>query len=273
MEPEQRRRICAEIAVHLRRMTVVTDHAVVRHAPPELTSNSAVAVLTALADRGAQRPRDLLASVPITSGGLSKVLDRLELLGWVERRLPVDAVDGRAITVHLSARGRRQWTRLQQAALDAMLSSAAEAKEIIRLCEEYGVDTSTGASPAVHPLGFGSRVGIGLAEIIETRAGVPLEVNDFVVLALAFTEGPVRPRSIIDTVGLTSGGATKLVDRLVAAGLLSRTFGAVDDDHRAVLVGITRRGERALIPVLDGIDPYVGAIHRLMYSLATASAA
>jgi DNA-binding MarR family transcriptional regulator len=269
---ERRREICAEIAIRLRRITVVVDHAIARNAPAELTANSAVAVLTALVDHGPQRPRELLESVPITSGGLSKLLDRLEQLGLVERRVPVGVDDGRAITIHLSARGRRQWNRLQTVSLDALGSCAADAKEILRLCDDAGAAPAGDSGETVDLLHFGSRLGLGLADIIESRSSVALEVNDFIVLAVAFVEGPVRPRRIVDAVGLTSGGTTKLVDRLVTNGLVSRKFGALDDDHRAVLVSITRAGERTLLPVLDGIGEQIGAIRSLMQSLMRSSA-
>ena len=47
-------------------------------------------------------------------------------------------------------------------------------------------------------------------------------------------------------VGLTTGGTTKLLDRMEAAGLIHRTYGAIDNDHRGVQVELTARGRTLL---------------------------
>jgi DNA-binding MarR family transcriptional regulator len=66
------------------------------------------------------------------------------------------------------------------------------------------------------------------------------------VLCLLDLEGPTRPSAIADVVGLTSGGTTKLLDRMEGAGLIHRTYGAIDNDHRGVEVELTVRGRTLL---------------------------
>ncbi len=66
------------------------------------------------------------------------------------------------------------------------------------------------------------------------------------VLCLLDLDGPTRPGVIAEVVGLTSGGTTKLLDRMEAAGLLHRTYGAIDTDHRGVEVVLTARGRTLL---------------------------
>ena len=66
------------------------------------------------------------------------------------------------------------------------------------------------------------------------------------VLCLLDLDGPTRPGMIADVVDLTSGGTTKLLDRMEAAGLIHRSYGAIDSDHRGVEVELTDRGRTLL---------------------------
>lgn len=66
------------------------------------------------------------------------------------------------------------------------------------------------------------------------------------VLCLLDLEGPERPGAIGELVGLTSGGTTKLLDRMENAGLIKRSYGAIDTDHRGVQVALTAKGRRVL---------------------------
>jgi DNA-binding MarR family transcriptional regulator len=66
------------------------------------------------------------------------------------------------------------------------------------------------------------------------------------VLCLLDLEGPERPGVIGGVVGLTSGGTTKLLDRMESAGLIHRSYGAIDGDNRGVKVELTARGRSLL---------------------------
>ena len=67
-----------------------------------------------------------------------------------------------------------------------------------------------------------------------------------VVLCCLDRDGPCRPSGLQDVCGLSSGGVSKLLDRMEQAGVVNRTPGGVSGDHRGVVVSITRRG-RALL--------------------------
>jgi DNA-binding MarR family transcriptional regulator len=67
-----------------------------------------------------------------------------------------------------------------------------------------------------------------------------------VVLCTLDLEGARRPGVLQEITGLSSGGVSKLLDRMEAAGVVKRTYGGVPGDNRGVLVSITRRG-RALV--------------------------
>jgi DNA-binding HxlR family transcriptional regulator len=64
-----------------------------------------------------------------------------------------------------------------------------------------------------------------------------------VVLCTLDLEGPRRPGVLQEITGLSSGGVSKLLDRMEAAGVVKRTYGGVPGDNRGVLVSITRRGK------------------------------
>src|SRR4051794_33000201 len=67
-----------------------------------------------------------------------------------------------------------------------------------------------------------------------------------VVLCTLDLEGPRRPGVLQELTGLSSGGVSKLLDRMEAAGVVKRAYGAVPGDNRGVLVTITRRGRAVL---------------------------
>jgi DNA-binding MarR family transcriptional regulator len=56
--------------------------------------------------------------------------------------------------------------------------------------------------------------------------------------------GERRPSEIQELTGLSSGGVTKLLDRLEKRGLVARSFGSLAEDRRAVLATITPEGRR-----------------------------
>jgi DNA-binding MarR family transcriptional regulator len=94
------------------------------------------------------------------------------------------------------------------------------------------------------------------------------------VLCLLDLDGPARPSAISEAVGLTSGGMTKLLDRLEAAGLVERSYGVITTDHRGVSVALTGEGRRtirlaaeALIDHLPDVSEMVKSIVSLLESL------
>jgi DNA-binding MarR family transcriptional regulator len=72
-----------------------------------------------------------------------------------------------------------------------------------------------------------------------------------VVLCSLDLDGARRPGELQDLTGLSSGGVSKLLDRMEQAGVVKRAYGGVPGDNRGVLVSITRRG-RALAGRFSG---------------------
>ncbi len=74
-----------------------------------------------------------------------------------------------------------------------------------------------------------------------------VSVAEWVILRELFDGESVVPSVLADRMGMTRGGISKLADRLVAKGLVTRT--ADDEDRRYQALALTAQG-RELVPVL-----------------------
>ena len=75
-------------------------------------------------------------------------------------------------------------------------------------------------------------------------------VAEWVVLRELYDAGAMAPSQLAERMGMTRGAITKLADRLIGKGLVTRT--ARDDDRRFQTLAITASG-RALVPDLAGL--------------------
>ncbi|MDH4141239.1 MAG: MarR family winged helix-turn-helix transcriptional regulator [Chloroflexota bacterium] len=102
----------------------------------DVVTNAHVLAVCELSLRGPLRPRDLQASGALTSGGTTKLLDRLEELGLVERAYGRVAGDRRGITVFLTPRGHEAAARMS-AALEGQIEVVrAFSAELAALLED-----------------------------------------------------------------------------------------------------------------------------------------
>jgi DNA-binding MarR family transcriptional regulator len=90
------------------------------------------------------------------------------------------------------------------------------------------------------------------AEAAVRDADVTTDLSATLLLALD-NDGPLRPTAVQELTGLSSGGVTKLVERLEAKGLVARKTGAIDGDRRGVLVELTRRGRNTVRSMSDAM--------------------
>lgn len=90
-----------------------------------------------------------------------------------------------------------------------------------------------------------------------------------VVLIRAGTEDLFRPGDVAELTGLSSGGVTKLLDRLQGAGFIDRRYGEIESDARGVSIHLTREGER-LVGRLSGA--FEGRLGELEVTLKELSA-
>lgn len=84
---------------------------------------------------------------------------------------------------------------------------------------------------------------------LRDETGVTLQTLEVLLRVSRSPEGWIPLSQLADTVALTSGGLTRLVDRLVGEGLVARRRCA--DDGRVVRVVLTDRGVEVLGSVLE----------------------
>jgi len=91
---------------------------------------------------------------------------------------------------------------------------------------------------------YGNTVSQAMAKV----APAPDLVSDgpITVLCVLDLEGPSRPGHLQRVTGLSSGGVSKMLDRLSEAKLVRRAYGVVPGDNRGVLVSITPQGRRLI---------------------------
>ena len=83
--------------------------------------------------------------------------------------------------------------------------------------------------------------GIALQEALADRLG--LTISDLRAITLLMRKGTVATNELADAAGLTSGAATRMVDRLERAGWVERFMDARDRRRVLVVMKKTRRGE------------------------------
>ena len=119
---------------------------------------------------------------------------------------------------------------------------------------------------------FGAQISAAMAEAAATEPSI---VNNIplIVLCRLDLEGPLRPSEISELENMTTGGVSKLLDRLEADGLIERKRDVIATDKRAVLVVITTKGRylirrvtAALAERLDQTQVLLKEINRLLSS-------
>lgn len=94
---------------------------------------------------------------------------------------------------------------------------------------------------------------------LEAACGLPLTWYDVMIRLGRSTEGHLTMSQLAGEVSLTSGGITRLVDRMVAAGYVERS--GCPTDRRSVYVALTPEGSRKLgeatVEHLRGLDRHL----------------
>lgn len=81
-------------------------------------------------------------------------------------------------------------------------------------------------------------------------AGEGVTVAEWAVMRSLYGRDPMPPSRLADHMGMTRGAITKLADRLIAKGLLTRAANA--EDGRAQILGLTTAAQ-TLVPVLAAL--------------------
>jgi len=98
-----------------------------------------------------------------------------------------------------------------------------------------------------------------LGRELEQSVGIPLVFFDVLIHVGAAPEGRLTMSTLSSDVALTTGGVTRLVDRMVEAGLVARQN--CPSDRRSIHVVLTAEGravlERAVAQHVDSIDRHL----------------
>lgn len=242
--------LLAQALVLIRQISTPANAAIALACGWDNPSNSSVVVLCRLAGDDGLRPRDLTAPTGLTTGGLSNLIGRLERSGLVERRHTIDpGVDRRSVTITLTPRGREIESTLCTAVAASLTSTSGIVRALISTLESADV---VGAEPEpAEAIGGARRVILALAEAglrlesslleLETDS-LRFDMNAIVGLAASRVEGSCRPRRLSQLLGITSGGASRLIDRLEEHGLVERFVDPATPDARSVAIRLTRDG-------------------------------
>ncbi len=100
-----------------------------------------------------------------------------------------------------------------------------------------------------------------LGRELEQDVGIPLVFFDVLINVGAAPDGRLTMSRLSADVALTTGGVTRLVDRMVEAGLVERR--ACPRDRRSIHVVLTAEGrgmlDRAIAAHIEGIDRHLMA--------------
>jgi DNA-binding MarR family transcriptional regulator len=100
-----------------------------------------------------------------------------------------------------------------------------------------------------------------LGRELEQDIGIPLVFFDVLINVGAAPDGRVTMSRLSNDIALTTGGVTRLVDRMVEAGLVERQ--ACPNDRRSIHVILTPEGrtvlDRAVAAHIEGIDRHLVA--------------
>ena len=243
--------------VLFREIGVSVTEALAAAVDPALTQNSSIAILLTLLRDGPLRPQQLLEPAGLSSAGLSGALARLEGAGAVVRDPDGVDDDHRGVLVSLTPAGRRVALRTVEV-VDAACRAAAEG--IKSLTEVVAALPAPVQQAAIVEPGWQAdvvlttaRMGSLMGDALGFTAADGHEVHAVDVGALCVVDeaGTCRPGYLVERLGLTSGGVTRVLDRLESVGLVRRSYGVLEEDRRGVFVTLTDAGVAAVTDAME----------------------
>jgi len=250
----------AEILIGVLEMTNLFNDAIADAGADAIRSNADVIVMKTIRLDGPQRPRDLIESTSLTSGGLTNLIDRLCDAGLVRRRR-IDVGDRRAVLIELTPDGDDMLDRLARAVGTALRLAVPLLERWHELFTEMGIEVGAIPSSGVgtrrrlerlRQLGVIGRRGFLVLSAV-FGPDDPAPNHTMHVLWLAAKPFGTRPRAITQVTGLSSATTTDLLDRLERRGLIVRLSDAADG--RAVVVRPTETGRAMLERAIAELTP------------------
>jgi len=258
----------------LREVSQTLNEMIAEHGDME-GSNAYIVLLTTLTADGPQRPQQLATACDLTTGGLSGLLKRLETRGVVRRTSGTIEHDRRSVVVTFTDHGRRHATEVIDMFMRGIGSRATQIKELVEALE--GSDGDNGRISADAPQ--------STAEIVRSLAQMGQQLGHAitafhpegnildvaaVTTVLAIDEAQeCRPGYLADRMRISSGGMTRLLDRLERAGLVHRSYGTPATDRRGSFVHLTESGTEVARRAADAAAPLADEFFSVLRSVRT----
>ena len=264
-----------ELLLLLKQMGLNMSKAIEEAGLADIESNRDCLILSTLMQEGPQRPRDLLSGAGMTSGGLTKLLDRLETLHLITREYGHVPGDHRGVAVSLTMAGRAAITVVGLVVLQSLRDDEPKISRALELLEQVtpegsGHIDSENSPPAVNEVIRGLAE-LGDALLFALTTDLPLDSQNPADTTLTLwrigRSGMTRPNHLVEATGLSSGGVSKLLDRLEAAGLIRRVTGRLTDG-RAITLDLTERGREELTTRVVQMSEHLDGLRRALLRIA-----
>jgi DNA-binding MarR family transcriptional regulator len=258
VEPLQRHRIRTFLL--LMRYSLDLSNVVDRVAGVGSSGNNEAQVLLALYRFGSRSRRDLIELSGMSRSGVAQLLERLSHLGLVENF--TEQRDHRMVGTRLTSSGRRRVDRMIEEVGRYFHEPNPVIAELLDLLPPAGSLPTTSTAP-LDPLERVADLGVRMSEPLGAVIG-PSDLRQRLAIAALADWGEARPTQLVAELGLTSGGATYLVDGLESAGLVERLYGTVPNDRRAVVIRLSPDGQLAAERFADVIFEHADALAEVL---------
>jgi DNA-binding MarR family transcriptional regulator len=112
------------------------------------------------------------------------------------------------------------------------------------------------------------RLGAAVSEALHARVDPRFTTNvEVMVITSIDLLGPQRPSDVIELTGMSSGGVTKVLNRLESSGLIVREYGTVTGDRRGIRLILTAEGRRVAGELAAGLEDRMDALRRAIAEL------
>jgi DNA-binding MarR family transcriptional regulator len=241
---------------------VIVDLALAGDPTTQVRETVEVGVLLVLTHREPLRPREVSELAGLSSGGTSKLLDRMEGSGLIARAYGELHEDRRAVTVRITDDGRRA----VEVAEELIRGTARDLVPVLRDVLDLDAQTSPRSrarSGPPEPLAgslldtlfeFIAIVDFSVIEVIGPDPLLhPRDPRPLVVLLEAAAPRGLAMAEVAPLIGRSPSAASALIGSLEAEGLVARHRGSVPGDRRIVTVRPTPAGQRLLQQLVDAL--------------------
>lgn len=239
VEPAQRHRVRAFLL--LMRYSLELSNLVDRVAGVGTSGNNEAQILLALYRFGSRSRQDLIELSGMSRSGVAQLLERLSQPGLVDNF--TDPSDHRMVASRLTSSGRRRVVRMIEEVDRYFHEPNPVVAELLDLLPPAASRPTTSTAP-LDSLERFADLGVRMSGPLGAVTG-PSDLRQRLAIAALADWGEARPTQLVAELGLTSGGATYLVDGLESAGLVERLYDTVPSDRRAVVIRLSPAGYEA----------------------------